>query len=744
MRWLKLVNRVSVNSSFFKQSKGATLKRTGTRSRFLPSMTISVLFLGLMGFTSFGFHAGQLKLMAAEFGRGEDFLQVFSIYLFLILSSALLLTLGTSDFKKTEWDLEWLVTLPLSKPLLMAIRVLERALSNPILILALFPPLVLVQLQQGVGPLIAVGWAITAAIPVLLLTATVQTILDTGVRLHWRPARIKNLQAITNLSGAALFYVISLSSAHVSRPLVLFKEHLGQVFLFTPLGLLVRGLYTEHKTPGFLLGYGIEVSVLICSAFFVLLALLRAGVVTGSGQTSVRKNTSFLSKPFYPFPFLSAFSLREFRMLARDQQYLAQTVVTPLLIFFLQIYFLYQSKGNLFTEPRTAAAIAFAMAGYSMMSSCYLCIVSEGPALWIFYTLPRTLRSLIFSKVARWGGVAAIYILFFFLWCATQSGRALNLELIIPFAIALAGVPLLVVVASALGILGFEGPSATPQRRMKPGSTYAYLAVLASFVACILIPTPGTAALSLLMMVLVASAFWQKASARLPYLLDPASVPIAKLSLADGLIAAQAFFLLQLFFTYSQVNRPAPLTGLIQFRSVFLAGLICWATLRYQFRKNLNQSWPYLRTSFVEKKKGTNPVKVFGCVLVGLCAADALILSSVWGRALWQAHAVNDALHPQDLRTIFLLVAIPLSAFFEESIFRGIIYRGLREKFRMPLALLSSAVLSSFLHPLSMTIPSLLLGASCCLLVEFTGSVGASVLLHSLMLFLEAGFSLSF
>jgi hypothetical protein len=43
----------------------------------------------------------------------------------------------------------------------------------------------------------------------------------------------------------------------------------------------------------------------------------------------------------------------------------------------------------------------------------------------------------------------------------------------------------------------------------------------------------------------MALALWQKARDAMPYLLDPAAAPPARVALADGLIGATAFFILQ-------------------------------------------------------------------------------------------------------------------------------------------------------------------------------------------------------
>ncbi len=766
MRVLKLFNYMSMGTALRRKAKDPALSalRTGTHSKFIPSFGLATLFFVLMGVTSFGFHSGQLQLISEQFAQKKvvlpgleqaesmrmpdhvthffplppspgyalpyDALEVYAVYFGLILLSALFLTLGTSDFRKTEWDLEWLVTLPLSKKLLMSLRILERTVSNPILILAVIPPVILVLILRQWSPVSATLIGIAGSIPLLLLASSVQTVMDTGVRLHWRPARIKNLQAITNLAGAALFYLISLSGTEVSGVVVSIKEFAGRFFALVPTGLLLQAIFSTAYPGLYWLLYLVLALILSFLAFQLLVHLLKNGVVSGSGQATLRGRAIKGSITERLPEFFSAFTVREIRMLIRDHQYLAQTVITPLLILCLQVYFLWKSKGQLFTDSKTAAAVAFGMAGYSLMSSCYMVLVTEGSSLWIWYTFPQKIQNILFQKVARWGWIAAIYILIFFIWCALQSTHAFSFRFVSPFLMALLGIPILVVIATSLGVLGFEGPSATPQRRMKPSSTYIYLFSLAAYIACLFIPTYWLSATALIFMVLVAFAFWQKAQARLPYLLDPASVPAPQASLSDGLIAAQGFFLLQNLFTLIQMNEPAPLSGLILLRAFLLSGLITFGVTHFYFRKRETRN----ELSFLPENIPKALSRLVGCTL-GLFCFNWVYCAVLPHEAGFSDPFISQFLQSSPLSgvTAFaLFVAIPV---FQEIIFRSLIYRGFRQKFSMKLALPASSLIFALVHPPAAMVPAFMLGLASSWLLERSGSLIPSILLHALFNF---------
>jgi membrane protease YdiL (CAAX protease family) len=76
---------------------------------------------------------------------------------------------------------------------------------------------------------------------------------------------------------------------------------------------------------------------------------------------------------------------------------------------------------------------------------------------------------------------------------------------------------------------------------------------------------------------------------------------------------------------------------------------------------------------------------------------------------------------------VLAVVAAPL---FEEFIFRGLIYRGMRRSSPPVAAVLLSAALFAIVHPPISVVPVFFLGVSAALALEFTGTLLAPVLVH--------------
>ncbi len=82
------------------------------------------------------------------------------------------------------------------------------------------------------------------------------------------------------------------------------------------------------------------------------------------------------------------------------------------------------------------------------------------------------------------------------------------------------------------------------------------------------------------------------------------------------------------------------------------------------------------------------------------------------------------------LAALHILVIAPI---FEEIIFRNIIFKGLYNRYNLPLALLLSGVLFGAFHlNLPQLIPAALLGVVCGLLFWLTDSVGNTIIFHGL------------
>jgi hypothetical protein len=99
---------------------------------------------------------------------------------------AVLLPLGSKEMAQPDWDLEWLVTMPVERSTLLWGRVLERSASNASGWLALLPASAW---QRGIpathGP--CCRWPAGRRV-LLPLAAMLHTLADTGLRM-WLPLR---------------------------------------------------------------------------------------------------------------------------------------------------------------------------------------------------------------------------------------------------------------------------------------------------------------------------------------------------------------------------------------------------------------------------------------------------------------------------------------------------------------------------------------------------------------------------
>ena len=67
----------------------------------------------------------------------------------LLFIAAILGSLAGRELSQPDWDLEWLVTLPMRMPLLLWSRIMERAIANPIGLLTLWPAATLLAWISG-------------------------------------------------------------------------------------------------------------------------------------------------------------------------------------------------------------------------------------------------------------------------------------------------------------------------------------------------------------------------------------------------------------------------------------------------------------------------------------------------------------------------------------------------------------------------------------------------------------------
>ena len=284
----------------------------------------------------------------------------------ILLVAVLLMSLASREFASPDWDLEWLVTMPVSLSTLLGVRILERIFVNPTGLLMLWPFLSVVAWESGhriAAPLLGLA----VALLLLLITTTTWTVLETWLRLWVSPPKRRNIQAVVSIVAVACLY-LAMSAGISSDSYVLhWAPGLPFLDLWLPPGLAI-GALTSAAPAGtglWLLGLMMEALVLAAVSFAVLNHLLRLGVVGVAGRESggrgtIKKACRGGDETQDAEMLLSPIQARELRLLGRDRNFLVQTLVLPVVILGAQI--LFNAPGNAFASglgsPELVAAAA--------------------------------------------------------------------------------------------------------------------------------------------------------------------------------------------------------------------------------------------------------------------------------------------------------------------------------------------------------------------------------------------------
>jgi membrane protease YdiL (CAAX protease family) len=227
---------------------------------------------------------------------------------------------------------------------------------------------------------------------------------------------------------------------------------------------------------------------------------------------------------------------------------------------------------------------------------------------------------------------------------------------------------------------------------------------------------------------LVALALWQKARDRFPYLLDPTAAPPARVSVADGLIAALMFFVLQAVIGLFEaaIFETRTLTVEMVWVAFTVAGALTYGVMRLA----------YLRAGTAGVPQVLDPNATMAAIwgFGGGAAAAATGLAYIAAaRTLDWFPALRDAAPLADPATLLWLgsLAVFAAPVFEEFIFRGLIFGGLRRSLGFPAAALASAAIFAIVHPPASVVPVFGLGLVAALVYERTRMLAGPMIVHA-------------
>ena len=644
-----------------------------------------------------------------------------------------------------DWDFEWIATLPMTRTSQLCARIGERAIANPTPWFAFVVIGAIVAWYANAGWLTPLYVLLTTA-PLVLLVASIWTVLDLGLHILLAPAALRNLQAMLGLALSLVVYlVISLGTPSGSHFALFLAKNTPAWSIWTPPGLAVQILRAPFSLDVFGL-YGLllveaVLITLICVAF--LRFQLRKGIVVhGTRESGRAARSRHAIRPRdiqhatqTERTWLSPVKARELTLLLRDRRHLVQCLGLPLVMVLGQYLLNGKLTVRFASDPSRVAATAFAIGAYTLTLSALSMLATEGEKLWLLYTFPRPMIRVMGEKAMFYTLVALPYPVLLLAYSAAVS-HATPWQYAIEFVLALLGLPVYAVIAMSLGVISGLSPG-TNQRQ--PSGRYVYLFMLLSgFYTYALISHAWWQHLSIpILCCALAFALWQKASDRMPYLLDPSSAPASRVSLADGLIAAMIFIVLQFLAAFL-------LKGVLHGDATarVVLAYICAGAATYLLM--CSAFWT-LKTRGVPRILGPNAVvSVLTGTGVGLlCACVGLLF-------LWSAKHyglepnVNQA--AQTLAPIARVAIVALAVFaapvFEEFVFRGLIFGGLRRSLGVALSALGSAALFAIVHPPFSMLPVFVLGLGTAWAYERRKRLLASMITHAVYNAVVVGYQL--
>ncbi len=671
------------------------------------------------------------------------FLRALSLLLALWVPTLVCISLGPNnkDLGQVEWSFEWLYTFPASAHALFASRLFVYSFLNQFVWWLLFPFAVLIYVAAGFGwSAVMLGFAVTLYLA--LVAGAITLLVEVALRKALNAGQIKNIQALFTVLGSAC--LLSAFAVLLSKPvgsfLVRASSSMPARLVWNPLSVpLIPGL------PG-VAGWQVLLSVcaMIGGSFVaVSLALVGSEWLTRDGlikEGGPYQGSRRIGKTGIAGGWLRGIGAQEVLLLCRDRNLFVQVFIVPLLI--PAYYLLTDSnvRSALTGNFRRAAAVAYAVGALSVLSSAMPLLIREIKTLWQLLSFPRSLVSILAEKTMFWAVVTLIYggVILFLIVDFSANLQVTSWSYVF---LALFGIILCAFIASGLGILATNVLETEPRVQVSQGIVYLYFVLAAMYGNTFYTTSLWTGLGQVVLSTLLAFALWQKVKDICPYLLDPIQWPPRTIGVADGMIAALAFSVLQGLMAMLLV-RTSSMTFAEQITVAYiLAALIVGGAALFIFWM-LGVPGLWKQIGLVLSDDQSEPLPPLRGLMQGaFWGAAAAVGAFAYLRVLtlfpqWQVWKQDAELSSFFYRAdqplwicVLLIFAAPL---VEEFVFRGLIFQGLRRSTGPVLAVLGSAALFALVHPPIAVIPVFGLGIAAAISFERSGFLWAAIVTHAI------------
>ncbi|MHC5078348.1 MAG: lysostaphin resistance A-like protein [Planctomycetota bacterium] len=624
----------------------------------------------------------------------------------------------------------WFLTLPVSVLRIYTFKVVELTFLNLFAWFFFWPMYGWVLAYWGYG-VAAIPIGLVLALLTQVLIALLLVVIEILLRRFFSAYMIRAAQGAAYL----LFMFLFLFAAGFMVP----GRKGAPEFIYSWLAAV--GIVAEVLPPGLLLGIlrnpgGGPVEVVLLLAELVVLfgagAILISkassrGLEAIQGGIQGRRGTKVRDTRPWPTLLPGAFAAvmaKDLRALLRDKVFFIQVGVVPLFIIGMQLMMNPKAIHDFMGNAVLWGVFAFGIGAYTLIFAGPTVLYHERDALWVFYTIPRALTVLFVQKAGVWILLAGAYALGAFGIGIAVRGT-FGLADVTALAWIVFGIPLWGMVCSGVGILGTDPFSKDPRRRVPFHINMFLFFLLGLFVGGYFLPGPWPKTACLVLFASLAFGMWQKVHRTQPYLLDPTAVPPRRVDLVDGMIAILLFFFVNQVFLLILMLGFRMDRGAAVVVSYSLAGIliVALALLILNLRRIVIPTFlPFWRG---KRWKSVLVTSVVGtAITTGIGIAYLGLIHRFVPESLTSSFPID--------RSPLLLLGIVAAPLFEEILFRGFVFKGLRMSMRFFPAAVVSALLFTFVHPPLSAVPVFCLGLTAAWAYEKSKVLVAPILIHGL------------
>ena len=632
---------------------------------------------------------------------------------------------------------EWLLSHPVPPGAVFLAEMLAPIGANPLYVTA--PLFVGILYGKAYSFWIGVPTALLIGVPIAVAAACLGKALEIGVILRFPPRTRGAVIGLMSWMGYFSMMLMLLGMASSLKVATCAGELLQPLTLFRwPWAGWLLGAYRG--------GFSWPAGLLICwSASGLVLAGAIAfslwGARTGLAGNFAQADTApaRAGRPRYGKDPLYR---KELLWFARDRSAVVQTILIPLTVASVQLFNLRGILGYAQGAWNYLCGTGILFGTYFLWILGPKSLASEGNALWIAFTWPTGLESLLKAKARLWSFIASGVVGLVFVYAACIFPKE-------AWKVALAGVGWLAfgrsMAEKTVTLVRVPSSSGEPEKISRTRVWAASLGML-TFSIGIFTAQWNLAIVGIVYSWLTAAAMWQNFRARLPYLYDPwsetmppaptlmhamiaISILVECTAMVTGIAAASSE---QAFVAMAQVLAYAVCSALVAMgTSVFLDARGVDSRKVWSWERQGESHLDAVRMLSLRGRFTPWLLAASGGILLGGLALGyvALLLRFPVAAEFICRAREQRVLHPE-IWNAYRIIAVVIAPFAEEYLFRGLLFRALDREWGGWRAILGSAAFFAIYHPALSWLPVGCLGAANAILFKRSGRLAPCVLLH--------------